>query len=579
MHDDARRDEHEPAPRELVPAAPRPHGASGGERAQRSRRAPTDGRPAATARSTTAPAQSIHVSAAASEICQRWAQEVAVLVAICGCLHEDAPERRAEGKERRHQRGRHEAPPQSPRRRLRMRSPAPPARPTGRRPASPSGSRRRERPSPPRRSARARRRRRGRRRGLCRIGRRTRCPSAGIASSTTPIHAPRSNHGTNRSVRCAVDRSGTGDSLAAARSRRAGLRGVTMIGMVESETAVEAGAPQRAAWLTSGATVGVGSLPHRNARQAAEFVLASYDIPTMPSLPRRSPAESPIAQALIGVCGVTLGQYGTVAIDVAPARPVGAGVHRPRARSLHRVPHVPRRGGRARSHRAGGMALRRAGLGRRGAAACRCCAGSGLRSRSRRDPGPHPRRRRRRRRGPARVAATRRHRRAVRRRGRSGGRRRSHPTRASTSCRRRWPRSSPWPRSACIAAATSTSRCCSPPVRTSCRFRCRRRSHRSPATSTASSPAAAGSSGARSPPVVRSASPPTAPGTGSPRCGTTSCSAGARPIRLREQSLLTADCGLGSHGVPVAERVSQSLRDIGRAVRSDATAAKLVLGG
>ena len=53
-----------------------------------------------------------------------------------------------------------------------------------------------------------------------------------------------------------------------------------MIGMVESDTAVEAGAPQRAAWLTSGATVGVGSLPHRNARQAAEFVLASYDIPT-----------------------------------------------------------------------------------------------------------------------------------------------------------------------------------------------------------------------------------------------------------------------------------------------------------
>ena len=98
-----------------------------------------------------------------------------------------------------------------------------------------------------------------------------------------------------------------------------------MIGMVESDTAVEAGAPQRAAWLTSGATVGVASLPHRNARQAAEFVLASYDVPTMPSLPRRSPAESPIAQALIGVCGVTLGQYGTVAIDVGrldPTAPV-----------------------------------------------------------------------------------------------------------------------------------------------------------------------------------------------------------------------------------------------------------------
>ena len=36
---------------------------------------------------------------------------------------------------------------------------------------------------------------------------------AGIASSTTAIHAPRSSHGTDRSMRCAVDRAGTGDSL------------------------------------------------------------------------------------------------------------------------------------------------------------------------------------------------------------------------------------------------------------------------------------------------------------------------------------------------------------------------------
>ena len=32
-------------------------------------------------------------------------------------------------------------------------------------------------------------------------------------------------------------------------------------------------------------------------------MLDAYDVPTMPSLPRRSPAESPIAQALVGVCG------------------------------------------------------------------------------------------------------------------------------------------------------------------------------------------------------------------------------------------------------------------------------------
>jgi hypothetical protein len=77
--------------------------------------------------------------------------------------------------------------------------------------------------------------------------------------------------------------------------------------------------------IAPAATIGLGGLPHRNARQAAEFSFAAYDVPTAPSLPRRSPAESPIAQTLVGVSGVTLGQYGAVAIDVDrldPAAPV-----------------------------------------------------------------------------------------------------------------------------------------------------------------------------------------------------------------------------------------------------------------
>jgi hypothetical protein len=49
--------------------------------------------------------------------------------------------------------------------------------------------------------------------------------------------------------------------------------------------------------------------------------------------------------------------------------------------------------------------------------------------------------------------------------------------------------------------------------------------------------------------------------------------------QLRDQSLLTSECGLGAYGVPVAERISHALRDIGRAVRSEATATKLLLGG
>jgi hypothetical protein len=54
---------------------------------------------------------------------------------------------------------------------------------------------------------------------------------------------------------------------------------------------------------------------------------------------------------------------------------------------------------------------------------------------------------------------------------------------------------------------------------------------------------------------------------------------GCDPRRLRDQSLLTPECGLGAHGVPVAERICHSLRDIGRAARSEATTAKLLLGG
>ena len=64
------------------------------------------------------------------------------------------------------------------------------------------------------------------------------------------------------------------------------------------------------------ATTGVGALPHRNATHAAEFSFEAFDIPAIPSLPRRSPAEAPIAQALAGVRGVSTGQYGAVAVDV-----------------------------------------------------------------------------------------------------------------------------------------------------------------------------------------------------------------------------------------------------------------------
>jgi hypothetical protein len=73
--------------------------------------------------------------------------------------------------------------------------------------------------------------------------------------------------------------------------------------------------------VPASATIGVGSLPHRDVDAAAEFSFEAFDVLTLPSLPRRCPAEAPIAQALVGAPGVTLGQYGTVAIDVSRLDP------------------------------------------------------------------------------------------------------------------------------------------------------------------------------------------------------------------------------------------------------------------
>lgn len=74
-----------------------------------------------------------------------------------------------------------------------------------------------------------------------------------------------------------------------------------------------------------GASTGVGSLPHRDAQAAAEFACREHELVVIPSLPRRSPAESMIAQAVVGMPGITLGQYGSIAVDVDmvdPSAPV-----------------------------------------------------------------------------------------------------------------------------------------------------------------------------------------------------------------------------------------------------------------
>lgn len=74
--------------------------------------------------------------------------------------------------------------------------------------------------------------------------------------------------------------------------------------------------------LVGGASTLVGSLPHRDARRAAEFAWSASDVPCAPSLPRRSPAEGMVAQAIVGIRGISLGQYGSLSIDVSRIDPL-----------------------------------------------------------------------------------------------------------------------------------------------------------------------------------------------------------------------------------------------------------------
>lgn len=71
----------------------------------------------------------------------------------------------------------------------------------------------------------------------------------------------------------------------------------------------------------AGASFGVGSLPHRDLDEAVDFAWRATSIPTIPSLPRRSPAEAMVAQALVGIPGVSAGQYAGISVDVAALDP------------------------------------------------------------------------------------------------------------------------------------------------------------------------------------------------------------------------------------------------------------------
>jgi hypothetical protein len=345
--------------------------------------------------------------------------------------------------------------------------------------------------------------------------------------------------------------------------------------MVRPETDV---ATPPATWLRPAATIGVGSLPHRNARQAAEFVLEAYDVPTMPSLPRRSPAESPIAQALVGVAGVTLGQYGTVAVDASrldPDADVATDIERDHFVGFRTFLDVA-----ADRHHTGPVAWHFAGPISVGTALLRAGAPADVAF----DVG--------------RVVV------------------RAHIRAVSDVVREALPespqliiidepfaddvmdRDSPLTTDEAVDLLSTAMAAVEPVATVGVHCCCE---------IDASLLLAAGPHVVSLP--VSSAIVPLAGyidrflagggwiawgavATGGPIGVTANRSwhrlaslwaelvqRGCSPTRLREQSLLTPECGLGAHGVPVAERISLTLRDIRRAVRSDATAAKLVLGG
>jgi len=76
---------------------------------------------------------------------------------------------------------------------------------------------------------------------------------------------------------------------------------------------------------SAGVATAVGSLPHTDGSAAADFVLELLpDLPAVPSLPRRSPAERILAHGLVGVRGIAIDEDGDVRVDVDRLDPLAA---------------------------------------------------------------------------------------------------------------------------------------------------------------------------------------------------------------------------------------------------------------
>lgn len=86
--------------------------------------------------------------------------------------------------------------------------------------------------------------------------------------------------------------------------------------MNESEVDVRRHAIARSAFA-DGATAGVGSVPHLDPVAAAGFAINEFDIATIPTMPQRSRAELMLGQALVDVPGISFGADGGIVVDSA----------------------------------------------------------------------------------------------------------------------------------------------------------------------------------------------------------------------------------------------------------------------
>jgi hypothetical protein len=91
----------------------------------------------------------------------------------------------------------------------------------------------------------------------------------------------------------------------------------------EFEVGVRTQTASRSAFA-DGATAGVGCLPHLDPAAAAAFAIGEFDVATIPTLPRRSPGELMLGQALVGVPGVAFDADGTLAVDPASVKPLAS---------------------------------------------------------------------------------------------------------------------------------------------------------------------------------------------------------------------------------------------------------------